>query len=176
MQQKRVRNRVCISPDCIPVLVSFSGTYHPYSKHIPIEAHAITVKTKEHIPLRALIRCRCPRSISSTHPSPSIEDDHIKVAIIEDRKVIRASVLEMADLPEPQLQKILKLLDRPIETSALKLGKNAKSVSKHLDIQPTPTAKPKYPTKDCQAVPSLNREGNREGQQGTACRSTRQVP
>ncbi|KIR52854.1 hypothetical protein I315_04717 [Cryptococcus gattii Ru294] len=116
-------------------------------------------------------------AISSTHPPPpSIEDDHIKVAIIEDRKVIRASVLEMADLPEPQLQKILKLLDRPIETSALKLGKNAKSVSKHLDIQPTPTAKPKYPTKDCQAVPSLNREGNREGQQGRACRSTRQVP
>lgn len=115
-------------------------------------------------------------AISSTHPSPSIEDDHIKVAIIEDRKVIRASVLEMADLPEPQRQKILKLLDRPIETSALKLGKSAKSVSKHLDIQRTPTAKPKYPTKDCQAVPSLNREGNREGQQGRACRSTRQVP
>lgn len=29
--------------------LSHSGTYHPYSKHIPIEAHAITVKTKTHI-------------------------------------------------------------------------------------------------------------------------------
>ncbi|KIR59115.1 hypothetical protein I314_05099, partial [Cryptococcus bacillisporus CA1873] len=82
----------------------------------------------------------------------------------------------MVDLPEPQRQKILKLLDRPIETSALKLRKNVKSVSKHLDIQPTPTLKPKCPTKDCQDFPSLNREGSTEGPQGRACRSTRQVP
>lgn len=60
------------------------------------------------------------------------------MAIIEDRQVIRASVLEMADLAEPQRQKILKLLDRPIDTSALKLRKNVKSVSKNVDIQPTP--------------------------------------
>ncbi|KIR38770.1 hypothetical protein I307_02855 [Cryptococcus deuterogattii 99/473] len=113
-------------------------------------------------------------AISSTHPSPSIEDDH-KLAIIEDRQVIRASVLEMADLPEPQRQKILKLLDRPIETSALKLRKNVKSASKHLDIQTTPTVKLKCPTIDCQTVSSLNREGSREGQQGRACRYTRKV-
>ncbi|KAE8542891.1 hypothetical protein D1P53_000954 [Cryptococcus gattii VGV] len=134
----------------------------PRSSHPSTTTHTLATDEpfgSHHLPTPA---------ISSTHPSPSIEDDRIKLAIIEDRQVIRASVLEMTDLPEPQRQKILKLLDRPIEMSALKLRKNVKSVSKHLDIQPTPTVKPKCPTKECQAVPSLNREGNREGQQGRA--------
>ncbi|KAL0241906.1 hypothetical protein I308_106080 [Cryptococcus tetragattii IND107] len=71
---------------------------------------------------------------------------------------------------------ILKLLDRPIDTSALKLRKNVKSVSKNVDIQPTPPSNPECPSKDCQTVLSLNRECDREGQQGRACRSTRQMP
>lgn len=76
----------------------------------------------------------------------------IKLAITEDRKAMRASVLEAADLPEPQRRKVLELLDRPIETSASELQKNVKSVYKHLDINPTLIVNPKCPTKDCQAT------------------------
>ncbi|ODN90228.1 hypothetical protein L198_06246 [Cryptococcus wingfieldii CBS 7118] len=58
----------------------------------------------------------------------------------------------MGDIAEPQLQRVLQELDRPIQSSASELQRNVKSVYKYLDINPVIIVNPKCPTKECQAT------------------------